>query len=572
MCILLLCMSSVCCSATNSSTSYNSATYNSTSYSSATNNSTSYSRWLKHVDKWKHLSDFTFRADRVGAVLQALTNASGIYIHNNVTSTSLHDVNREVLAYTVVVFVVECNDPTDTQESYRQYLFNMICFLRTYNLKAVLYLITENDRIFDLNRQEIMQFYPYLFVLPYPYSQFWSLIASKQSGRIFKGPGRGSYDGQVPSFSKFGALPMLVPLLEVLEHGHHAIYFDIDLAFIQDPIPYFFHGNNDILLGLELRSCLFPSLQVSPGWSHKEPNTGTMFLSSSPKVIRFFRNFLDRIIFGNWMNDQKQFFSNITNLKWSKTCDLNFDHANHLIKWEHDHNSSGTDTSDHIRYCFLNEFLIRNGFMDIFCQHGKRHGVKVPHYDLFMAAMTAPLYWRRSNDLERYSVDHVIRNISDTQFPLPVILHVNYCGDKMKCFRDRNLWLHRLSSQSQSSSSSSSSSSSTSYPRRHMCVKYHPRQTIYSAYNWTQHLLVAVAEFKAALGSLLPGRLYKFPSSPSVFLFANSTLQSFYNLRTFLHLKYSFKEVAVLSNPYFLMVPLGSTIKLDEQSNRIVFV
>jgi hypothetical protein len=116
--------------------------------------------------------------------------------------------------------------------------------------------------------------------------------------------------------------------------------------------------------------------------------------------------------------------------------------------------------------------------MDIFCHHGKRHGVKVPHYDLFMAAMTAPLHWRRFNDLERYSVDHVIRSISDTQFPLPVILHVNYCGDKMKCFRDRSLWLHRLSSQQ------SSSSLTMSNPRRrHMCVKYHPRQTIYSTYN-----------------------------------------------------------------------------------------
>ena len=189
--------------------------------------------------------------------------------------------------------------------------------------------------------------------------------------------------------------------------------------------------------------------------------------------------------------------------------------------------------------------------------------------------MTAPLYWRRFNDLERYSVDYVIRSISDTQFPLPIILHVNYCGDKMKCFRDRSLWLHRLSSQQWSSSTTSSTSSflTMSSPRRiHMCLKYHPRQTIYSAFNWTQHLLIAVGEFRAALSSLSPGRLYKFPSSPSVFLFGNSTLHSFHNLRTFLHLKYSFKEVAVLSNPYFLMVPLGSTIKLDEQSNRIVYI
>jgi len=554
MCILILisllfCIIFVCCTNVSILANHLSGAANSTS------------KWLKHVDKWKHLANVTCRADRDNVVMQALTNATGIYIFKSINLTSFDDVNIEVLANTVVVFVVECYDPDDAQESYRQYLFNMICFLKTYNLKAVIYLITESERIFDLNRQEIMEFYPYLFVLPYPYSKFWSLIASKQSGRIFKGPGRGGYDGLVPSFSEFGALPMLVPLLEVLENGHHAIYFDIDLAFIQDPIPYFFHGNNDILLGLELRSCLFPSLQVNPSWSLMEPNTGTMFLSSSPKVLHFFRDFLDRIIFGNWMNDQKQFFSSTTNMKWSKTCDFNFDYANHLLKGEHDikdNLSRAAAATDRIQFCFLNEFLIRNGFMDIFCQHGKRHGVKVPHYNLFMAAMTAPLYWKRSNDLDRYSADHVISSISETQFPLPVILHVNYCGDKMKCLKDRNLWIHRLSS--------------TKNNRRHMCVKYHPRQTIYATYNWTQHLLFAVAEFRVALNSLSPGRLYKFPSSPSVFLFTNSTLQSFYNLRTFLHLKYSFNEVTVLSNPYYLAVPLGSTIKLDEQSNRIVFV
>ena len=114
--------------------------------------------------------------------------------------------------------------------------------------------------------------------------------------------------------------------------GFNVIFFDVDIALVKDPLPYLIAGNADVIVSPELRVCTFPSFSPeSYGWKSLEPNTGdstdisayliysilfnfrvcffsiagTMHVRSTLRGIRFFQEWLRRIIEGNVMNDQR---------------------------------------------------------------------------------------------------------------------------------------------------------------------------------------------------------------------------------------------------------------------------
>ena len=160
-------------------------------------------------------------------------------------------------------------------------------------MKAALYIISNNVTLFELKKQEIVSIYHGVQVLKYPQSLFWSLLIEyKHDIKVVHGGGYGDYFGDHSSFLQFGALPMLVPVLEVLQMGFNAIFFDIDLAFIDDPIPHLLRGDADLILAPEIRTCTFPSLAYDTDWSQIEPNTGAMFIRSANHTIKFFKHFL----------------------------------------------------------------------------------------------------------------------------------------------------------------------------------------------------------------------------------------------------------------------------------------
>ena len=67
-----------------------------------------------------------------------------------------------------------------------------------------------------------------------------------------------------PTFLSFGALVMLVPVLEALNYGFNVIYFDVDIGLVQDPVPFLIKGDADFTTTLEIRSCpeYYPSTRV----------------------------------------------------------------------------------------------------------------------------------------------------------------------------------------------------------------------------------------------------------------------------------------------------------------------
>jgi hypothetical protein len=114
------------------------------------------------------------------------------------------------------------------------------------------------------------------------------LVAAKQlwEGRVGE-RGRVDFRGARPTFDHFGALVMLVPLLEVQQvrlpiypptrhlpgatapvssllslprrpqrFGLDVVYLDIDIALVKDPLPFLARGADDISVSPEVRGCL----------------------------------------------------------------------------------------------------------------------------------------------------------------------------------------------------------------------------------------------------------------------------------------------------------------------------
>jgi hypothetical protein len=112
--------------------------------------------------------------------------------------------------------------------------------------------------------------------MDYPYELFWQNIARKTSPIKSHG-GTVDYSGHLPSYKHFGFLVTLIPILEALLAGFNVIYFDIDIALVQDPLPFMISGSADFIVSPEMRSCVYPSLQENAkklDYSNLESNTG----------------------------------------------------------------------------------------------------------------------------------------------------------------------------------------------------------------------------------------------------------------------------------------------------------
>ena len=143
---------------------------------------------------------------------------------------------------------------------------------------------------------------------------------------------------------------MLIPVLEVMLHGFNAIFFDVDIAMVSDPIPYLIRGNSDFVSSLEMRHCpdTYPSFtqytsnilynnttnttsttihltnsalnMINTNWYTIEPNTGIMYVRSTDANIGFYTNWLLNIIKNNEMNDQKALLRDKYMTKHSFDC------------------------------------------------------------------------------------------------------------------------------------------------------------------------------------------------------------------------------------------------------------
>lgn len=492
--------------------------------------------------EWGQLSRKHHDSTRATTVRNVLRKAAGVY--TDVTKSSAYGLDD-----TVIINVIESND--NPSDKYKQFLKNLLCFEKQYGMRSIVYLVDSNSTRFAQEAQLLRDFSSLVEVLPYPYEQFWLTVAQKNNSVIW-GIGKGDYQGDIPTYSHFGALFKLIPVYEALLLGFNVIYFDVDIALVRDPLPYMMRTGEttrttrnmandssssssyntnytgtidadstpDLVLALEMRSCNYaPSLFGSgTNWHSLEPNTGTMLVRSTPASIRFFSDWLQRIVTANDLNDQKTW--DLSREEYTDSCTARRrEGSRESVRKRTTKMENRQDTANstkeveveangdprRLRFCYLSEYMFQNGLMEFYCSHGKRQSSSSA-YNLGMernALLLTPslqqeqLEPRLNFDIEPGAyIDYATRknrlavllksgNIDDKNsssssgssdssssssghknmrpvmnisFFSPVTLHVNFCVNKQRGLADRGLWLYREYLRTFSAATATSSS------------------------------------------------------------------------------------------------------------------
>lgn len=221
---------------------------------------------------WAQMSKDSKSSMRNEVVKETLRKFAGIY--SDKSKVKNLGIEKFVL---VNVLQINLNQNENHNLKYLHLLQNWYCFSQRYGLQPVTYIVPSYDKSFEEQVQDFHSLGIQGNFLTYPNSLFWDLVSQKTTS-VVGGPQRVSYAGTLPTFKHFGALVMVVPLLEVLELGYNPIYLDLDIAFVRDPIPHMIRGTADFVVSIEMRTCILPSVvevAVHTNWLKAEPNTGT---------------------------------------------------------------------------------------------------------------------------------------------------------------------------------------------------------------------------------------------------------------------------------------------------------
>lgn len=418
------------------------------------------------LSTWRTLSEQYKDTQRQARITPTLHSVKGVYTHSVDFDSS---VNGK-LENSVMLTVLEVSDTFNPLDKYYQYLFNFLCYCKRFSYKPLLYIVARNETTIAQNRRYFKEFYPHVEVVDFPHELFWRMLQTK-STPIFAGRGRAGYDALFPTFEHFGGLLKMIPLLEVLQLGFNAILFDVDVAFLEDPVPYILHGDADFVATPEIRDCLALSLLQDPHWEGIEPNTGTVFVRSTPGTINRITDAVKLQIVTNERSEQRAlFFKNVDNVTWTKSCDPAFDGFPHYLR-EQMGVSAETRVAQRegyaMKYCFLSEFTFHNGVMELACAKGRQWGVSSHTYCLAMATMAAPYaaavspvndtgltlprnrrvvsFWSNRTLPHLFHANIQAASHTGTPFiPFPhyIQFHANYCGHKWRCLEERHLWLY----------------------------------------------------------------------------------------------------------------------------------
>ena len=372
---------------------------------------------------WPNLTMFRALAkearneSRTVLVKKTLSEAAGVY--RNKTK------GREMgLSNTVFISVISY---PKAAHFYKVYFRNFLCYVHHYGYDLVVYVVHHegDDSFEEIRSLEALG----VRALPYPAERFWTLISNKRTA-IFQGSTHSKYNGTKITFQEFGALPMLVPSLEVIEAGFNVVYFDVDIALIVDPVPYLIRGDADFVSSIESRVCRERYLGTVPtqvDWERVEPNTGIMHLRATRQNVNFVRLWLEKVVDGNFVNDQRALSRRILNATYVPNCLP--DGIKELESWTKRPTSTIRKDPDAPTYCLLSDIVFQNGMVGMTCQQTKKGNRD---------------NWLLST--REYGV-----RVGESSFP--VTLHVNFCNSKTDELIRRNLWLYQDGAASPTNSS-----------------------------------------------------------------------------------------------------------------------
>lgn len=194
-----------------------------------------------------------------------------------------------------------------------------------------------------------------------------------------------------------------------------------------------------------------------------------MHVRSTPQGVRFFQDWLRRIIEGNVMNDQRDVnfdqepnsirvsdcvtHDNLLNNASTAAVRIVFHEEKHInvdmyfytmtentVIWRQISDSSASTV---FKYCYLNEFMFQNGLMEFYCSKGKR-GSSVSAYMLGMERFGVISNVQLSHGSKESENSTSGSKSSMAKVYSPVTLHVNFCVTKRRGLDERGLWLYKV--------------------------------------------------------------------------------------------------------------------------------
>lgn len=437
------------------------------------------------VMNWTKLLEESIDVNRESIARDAVANGRGVY--RNFGKARKIGTENTVLV-NVLAFSMDAYS-----ERYMVLLQNWYCYASHYGLKTLTYLVPDMTTNFTDQVRILKSFGIVSDFLTYPVTLFWETVSKKATG-IHGGGGRNDYAGGLPSFAHFGALTMLVPILEVLDFGFDAIYLDLDLAFIHDPIPNLILGISDFSVSIEMRTCLLPSvleIGLVTNWQDFEPNTGVMRVRSTKGARDLYRKWLQRIVDTNVANDQKVLDFEALGAELSFDCNRHLrDHSAELLQL-YDPKNKMKDPNPP-KYCFLNEFEYQNGKIALECAFNR--GGSVLEYIVGM-------YEQNITSLNETS-GQIVRQMS------PTIVHFNYCNDKFIEMEKLQVWLPLRADNYHAQS----------------CKNYRYEDTYYGGIDYDEKYRISKIELDQIRSILYNGSLIKMHRRPQVYIYRNDTL------------------------------------------------
>lgn len=473
---------------------------------------------------WEQLSNKTFDSNRKFEIGKTLSQVAGVYFNKSKSK----DLNIEK---TVLVNVLSININKDIDSKYLELLRNWYCFAKQHGLKPLTYIVPSIEHNYTQQVDEFRSLGLNGSFAPYPTSLFWKIVSKKKTS-IMGGRHRVSYAGSTPTFKHFGALVMLVPIFEVLELGYDAVYFDLDIAFVRDPIPDIVKGSADLAVSMEMRTCILPSvLSIAKltTWKDIEPNTGVMIARSTAKGIDFFQRWLDKIVQDNVNNDQKALLFDELGSKMTFNCNPSLEkYAGNELKSFIDANASASH-----RHCFLNEFLYQNGKVAFGCAFGK--GGSQHEYVLGMVEQG---FTREDPDTK-----------TKERQMAPVLVHANYCDQKIDEFKNLGLWLAPdflpgVVADTANTTEVANVIDTNPGTNGHLhCKYYNFSETTYVKTDWNVSITNAMNDIDEVKSKLVNGSLVRLFRKPSIYLVMDGVLHPFPNHDTITAMGYSWNQI-----------------------------
>jgi hypothetical protein len=324
--------------------------------------------------------------------------------------------------------------------------------MQKYGMKVLLYHATE-----EINFQYSLD--NLVTTLLFPIEDIWSTYAAKTLK--FSNRDQWVQYQEELLIQNHGTGLKLFPLWEVLQFDHNVIFFDLDIGFLFDPLPYLWQGSAltpDVITSLEVIRCKAepnnPTADISiNGRASYMPNSGTLMVRSTTAGKAFLCQWMNATVEGNWFNEQYAFtWPKGFRMAPSEGCNqlpsglISGSKEKYVAPplFSNDEDRDRDRDRSSIKYCFLNKYLFQTGMMVFGCRYQSYYG-NISDAGIMQSVVDPK--------------DNITK-----PFYFPVNVHVNartpksFKMKKNQMLKDLSLWLYDAPPPPPISSSSSSSS------------------------------------------------------------------------------------------------------------------